>query len=73
MADSREPAFPDILQGPGGRPEEMQHGIITDRVKRKVTDNGSDTKLIGAKHKPYGNGYKPAESGFAGKTGLKVA
>lgn len=51
----------------------MQHGVITARVKRKVTDYGGDAKLIRAEHKAYGNGYKPAESSFPGKTGFKVA
>lgn len=67
------PAFPDLLQRPGGCPEEMQHGIVTARMERKVTDYGGDPKLIGAEHKPYSYGDKPAESGFAGKTGFKVA
>ena len=70
---SREPAFPDLLQRPGGCPEEMQHGIVTARMERKVTDYGSDTKLIGAEHKPYDDSNEPAEGSFAGKTGFKVA
>ena len=49
----------------------MQHGIVTARVKRKVTDYGGDSKLIGAEHKPHSYDNKPAESGFAGKTGFK--
>lgn len=68
-----EPAFPNLLQRPGGCPEEMQHGIVTARMERKVTDYGGDPKLIGAEHKPYSYDDKPAESGFAGKTGFKVA
>ena len=51
----------------------MQQGIIAALVKRQVTDNGSDAKLIGADHKPYGNSHKPTESSLAGKTGFKVA
>jgi hypothetical protein len=69
-ADGRVPAFPDTLQRPGGCPEEMQHWLITARGKCKVTYYGSDTKLIGAEHKPCDDGYKPAESSSAGKTGV---
>lgn len=49
----------------------MQDGVITARAKRKVTDYGSDTRLIRAEHKSYDNSYKPTESSFAGKTVLK--
>lgn len=51
----------------------MQYGIITARVKRKVTDYGGNTKLIGTDHQPYGDDGKPAESSPAGKTWFKVA
>lgn len=43
----------------------MQHGIITARAERKVTYYGSKPRFIGAEHKPYGYGRKPAESSFA--------
>jgi hypothetical protein len=72
-ADSRVPAFPDILQRPGGCPKEMQHGFITARGKSKVTYYGSNSKLIRAEHKPCCNGHEPAESSFTRKTGFKVA
>jgi hypothetical protein len=70
---SRGPAFPDLLQRPGGCPEEMQHGTVTARMERKVTDYGCGPKLIGTEHKPYGYGHEPTESSFAGKTGFKMA
>ncbi len=72
-ADSRVPAFPDILQRPGGCPEKMQHGFITARGKCKVTYYESDAKLIGAEHKPCCNDHEPTESSFTRKTGFKVA
>jgi hypothetical protein len=50
----------------------MKQGIITARVKSKVTYYGSDTKFIRAEHKPYVDGHKPTEGSFAGKTGFKV-
>ena len=51
----------------------MDHGFITIWAESKVTDNGGYSKLIGTEHKPYGNGHKPAERGFTGETGFKVA
>lgn len=51
----------------------MQHGIITAQIKRKVTDYGSNTKLIGTDHQPYGDDNKPVESSLAGKIGFKMA
>lgn len=72
LLDHRELVSADIRERPGGCLEKMQHGVIAARVKRKVTNYGSDTKFIGTKHKPQDNGYKPTESRFAGKTGFKV-
>lgn len=39
----------------------VEHGKVTIQLESKVTDDGSDTKIVGARHKPYGNGDKPAE------------
>ena len=50
----------------------MQHGLITAWGKCKVTYYGSDTKFIGAEHKPCDDDDKPAESSFAGKAGMKL-
>lgn len=65
LADGREPVPADILQRPGGYPEEMWHGIITARVERKVTYDRGDTQFIGTEHKPYGNSNKPVKRRFA--------
>jgi len=61
LPDSGIPVSADIPQRPGGCPEKVEHGIITARVKCKVTDNGSNTKFIGTEHKSNGDGYKPVE------------
>ena len=52
-ADSRELAFLDILQRPGGCPEEMQHGLTTAWSKGPV--NG---------HKPVEDSSLAGKTGF---------
>ena len=49
----------------------MYHRIITFWAKRKVTDDGCNTKLIGAQHQAYSNSNKPAEGSFSGKQDSK--
>ena len=43
----------------------MEQGIITCRIKSKVTDDRSNPKFVRAEHEPYGDSYKPSESSFA--------
>ena len=51
----------------------MDHGTITARTERKITDNRGNTKLIGTQHQTQDNGNKPAKRCFTGKTGFKMA
>jgi len=50
----------------------MEHCLIAVRPKRQVTDNGSDTQVVGTEHQAYNKDYEPAESGFSGEAGTET-
>ena len=66
-----KPALPYPVQGPGGGTEEMEHGQITVRFQGEVTDDGSNSEFIGAKHQTSSKNHEPAECSLSGKTGFK--
>ena len=49
----------------------MEHGQITVRLQSEVTDDGSNSEFIGAKHQTSSKNHEPAECSLSGKTGFK--
>ncbi len=50
----------------------MDHCLITARPQRQVTDNGSDTQVVGTEHQAHNKDYEPVESGFSGEAGTET-
>ena len=49
----------------------MEHGQITVRLQGEVTDDGSNSEFIGAKHQTDDKNHKPAKIRLSGEAGLK--
>ncbi len=49
----------------------MEHRLIAVRPQCQVTDNGSDTQVVGTEHQAYNKDYEPVESGFPGEAGTE--
>ena len=52
--------------------KKVDHRKITIQTACQILDDGGSTKLVRADHKVYGNGNKPMEGSFVGRTGLKT-